>query len=328
MPDKETADATLPLVAILTPVYNGAAYLAETMESVQQQTWPNLVHVLVDNASTDETAAIIDRYRNGRVPLLVFRNEATVPPMENWNLAIGKAPSEAKYIRLLCADDTYYPTSTEEMVKLAETDPEIGIVGCLHYCDGGVADFGWPKSQTVFDGEDALRKFLLAQGVLMPVQMMMRKSVVDRRQPLYQPPLRGGFDMEAMLHLLTMSKFGFVHENLGFTRVHEQAISTVQFGPATRSHTRDALRYLIAVGEKAFGADYGRQLMRFRRYYVRRILLWRVKGSSNSDLSLHFAALQSAGWKWGPALLADAIVDWVLYRLGLRQTWSGYPGWQ
>jgi len=328
MPDTEPSPAPLPLVAIVTPVYNGGAYLAETMESVQQQTWPNLVHVLLDNNSTDDTAAIIERYKGGRVPLLVFRNETTYPSMKNWNLAIEKVPSDAKYVRLLCADDTYYPDSTEKMVQLAETDPEIGLVGCLHYCDGGVADFGWPKSRTVFDGDEALRMILLAQGVLMPVQMMMRKSVIDRRQPLYQPPLPGGFDMEAMLHLLTISKFGFVHENLGFTRVHEQAISTTHFGPATRSHTRDSLRFLLAVGEKAFGADHRRQLMRFRHYYVRRILTWRLRGSSKSDLSLHFEALRTAGWEWGPALVAHAMIDWALFKLGLRQRWSGYPGWQ
>jgi glycosyltransferase involved in cell wall biosynthesis len=328
MPDTQPPGSTAPLVAIVTPVYNGAAYLAETMESVQKQTWPNLVHILVNNNSTDGTAEIIDRYRNGPVPVVVYKNDTTLPPMENWNLAISKVPSDAKYLRLLCADDTHYPTSTEKMVELAETDPEIGVVGCLHYCNGGVADFRWPKSQSIFDGDEALRKILLAEGVLMPVQLMMRKSVVDRRQPLYQPPLRGGFDMEAMLHLLTMSKFGFVHESLGFTRVHDESITTTQFGPATRSYTSDCLQFLMAVGEKAFGADYRAQLMRFRRYYVRRILLWRLKDGKKSDLALHFDALKSAGWTWGPALLADAMVDWVLYRLGLRQTWSGYPGWQ
>ena len=328
MPDNEPSTAALPLVAIVTPVYNGGEYLAETMESVQQQTWPNIVHVVLDNNSTDETAAIIERFKGGRTPLLVFRNETTVPAMENWNLALDKVPSDATYIRMLCADDTYYPTSTEEMVKLAQTDPEIGVVGCLHYCDGGVADFRWPQSQTVFDGDEALRRILLAEGILMPVQMMMRKSVVDRRRPLYQPPLPGGYDMDAMLQLLTMSKFGFVHKSLGFTRVHEQSTTNTKFGAATRSYTRDCLHFLTTVGQKAFGPNYHKQLMSFRRYYVRRILTWRLKGSSNADLSLHFEALRKAGWTWGPALLADAIADWLLFKLGIRQRWSGYPGWQ
>src|ERR1700731_169502 len=49
-----------PLVAITTPVYNGERYLGETMACVQAQTYPNLVHLVVDNASTDRSAEIID----------------------------------------------------------------------------------------------------------------------------------------------------------------------------------------------------------------------------------------------------------------------------
>ena len=40
----------VPLVAIATPVYNGAEYLADTMACVQAQTYPNLVHCVLDNA--------------------------------------------------------------------------------------------------------------------------------------------------------------------------------------------------------------------------------------------------------------------------------------
>ena len=65
---------TAPLVAIVTPVYNGEQYLAEAMESVQAQTYPNLVHVILDNASTDRTAEIIESFRGRKVPLLVGRN--------------------------------------------------------------------------------------------------------------------------------------------------------------------------------------------------------------------------------------------------------------
>ena len=59
-----------PLVAILTPVYNWASFLAETMACVQAQTYPNLVHIVLDNASTDATPEIINRYSGGRVPIL------------------------------------------------------------------------------------------------------------------------------------------------------------------------------------------------------------------------------------------------------------------
>lgn len=59
-----------PLVAVVTPVYNGGAYLEATMRCVQQQTYENLVHVIVDNCSSDNTSDIIDQFRGQSVRLV------------------------------------------------------------------------------------------------------------------------------------------------------------------------------------------------------------------------------------------------------------------
>jgi glycosyltransferase involved in cell wall biosynthesis len=319
---------TCPLVAIVTPVYNGAEFLAETMNCVQAQTYPNVVHVILNNNSSDGTAEIIERYRNGRVPILVFRNDETLPYRENWNKALSHAPADAKYLRLLCADDTYYPDSTEKMVNLAERHPGVGVIGCLHWCDGGVDDFKWPKDRETFGGLEATRMFLLGQGKLMPVQMMFRKSVSDGFQPFYPPALKGAFDMDAMLALLSVSDFGFVHESLGFTRVHANSNTSQNFGSATRSYTSDNMHFLTTYGPKAFGPDYPKQLKRFRRYYVRRILGWARKDKNFAGQARHLETLQKAGTPFSATLLLDAMVDLVLIRLGMRQRWTGYPGWQ
>ena len=81
-----------PLVAVLTPVYNGAKYLAETMACVQAQTYPNLVHIVLDNASTDATPEIISRYLNLRVPVVTKRNSTLLPQRENYNATVALAP--------------------------------------------------------------------------------------------------------------------------------------------------------------------------------------------------------------------------------------------
>ena len=66
-----------PLVAVVTPVYNGGRYLAETLASVQAQTYPRLIHVVLDNASTDATPELIEQAHGGRVPILARRNPKT-----------------------------------------------------------------------------------------------------------------------------------------------------------------------------------------------------------------------------------------------------------
>ncbi|MEO0721320.1 MAG: glycosyltransferase family A protein, partial [Pseudomonadota bacterium] len=125
----QTDTPTQPLVAIITPVYNGGAFLRETMESVQAQDYPNLVHVVLDNASTDDTDAIIADYADAKVPVSTARNPELYPLYKNWNTAFELAPKDAKYVRLLCADDKMTTDCTKKMVAVAETDDDILLVG-------------------------------------------------------------------------------------------------------------------------------------------------------------------------------------------------------
>ena len=319
---------SLPLVAVVTPVYNGEAHLEETLQSVQAQTYPNTIHVILDNASSDRTAEIIDQFRDGRVPLKVFRNETTLPQRENWNEAFRLVPSDVTYLRLLCADDTITPDCVEETVKLAETDPEIGVVGSLHTYYGQTHDMFWPDDQSVWDGEEAVRKILLNEGVLFAVQTLVRKSVADQRPVLFEPTLGGGMDLDTVLDLIARSKFGFVHKNLAFTRVHDDSMTSQFFGPEKRTMTRYCMYLLTRFGPKAFGSEYSERLLQFRRYYVRRIIRWFRADRDEEQFREHIAALEQGGWRFGPLLITDAVTDWVMVKLGLRRPWTGFPGWE
>lgn len=153
---------TAPLVAIVTPVYNGAAFLAETMESVQKLDYPNLIHIVRDNASTDATPEIIARYQGRRVPLISARNSKTVPMARNWNAAVAMVPQGAMFFRILSADDTLVPYAISRMMEVAGRDPEIGIVGSLWRATGLCGE-ELPKDRLVFDSAEVLRSFLRRQ---------------------------------------------------------------------------------------------------------------------------------------------------------------------
>lgn len=311
-----------PLVAVVTPTYNGSRYLADTLASVQEQTWPNLVHVVLDNNSSDSTAAIIESFMGRKVPILYSRNETTLPQRENWNKAFSLVPKDCEYVRLLCDDDTIYPNSIHRMASLAEQDEDIGVVGS--YDDGHLKDFRWPAQRQVFDGQEALAKALTGQGVIMPVQMMWRRSIVEQRTPLFDHYTAGGaFDMDTVFDLLTRSKFGFVHESLGFTRAHPNSVSNLVYGPATNSNTRDHFDLLLKYGQRALSGRYEETLVYFRRIYVRKILSWWLKDPSTADVRSHVSALERGGFDFGPILILDACVDWLLRKCGLRTHHEG-----
>src|SRR5262249_31614192 len=120
-----------PLVAICTPVYNGAKWLeAAALASMKAQTYRPLVHIIIDNASTDGTAEIIARYvQEAPFPVIVQRNPRTISQVDNFEASVQLAPPEAAWFATLCYDDMLKPNAIAEMMALAEGHPDMVMIG-------------------------------------------------------------------------------------------------------------------------------------------------------------------------------------------------------
>ena len=243
--------SSLPLVAVVTPILDGAEYLAETMDSVQAQTYPNIVHVVLDNASTDATPQIIDRYRDWRVPVLTARQPATVPMARNWNDALKLIPSDAVYFRLLCADDLLRPDAIARYVDVAESDPDIGIVGCLWRATGLCGE-ELPADRQVFDGREVMQTYLRREhSGLSGMHGLIRRSACESTRPFYDEAVPS-FDTEANLRICQYAKYGFVREELSIWRVHA-ASTTSRFASKTFLHEVCWLTLLDRYGPDILG---------------------------------------------------------------------------
>ena len=111
---------TKPLVSILIPTFNSAQFIAETIASVQQQTYENWEIIVVDDVSTDGTVALISKIRETdvRIQLQVLeRNSGTGVAR---NTALGKA--KGKYIAFLDADDLWKPEKLEKQILFMQTN--------------------------------------------------------------------------------------------------------------------------------------------------------------------------------------------------------------
>lgn len=313
----------LPLVAIVTPVYNGAKFLAETMDAVQAQTYPNLIHIVHDNASTDETPAIIARYADARVPVVVTRNEKTLPVYDNWNVAVTHVPKEAKYFRILCADDLMAPTFTSRLAGLMEQHPNVIVAGCNmnHFGIHSIESY-WDDDRSVFPSQEALRRFFLGKGMIIVIQALIRRDALELRKPLFDRSLLHA-DTDMCLDLLRHGDWGFVHETLATTRDQPDSVTQTVTRPV-RLDTVDYLTLLERYAQIGLGEETGRALTRkYRRYYLRQLLRWRFRSRDIYDR--HIAALEAVGPRPLRWQFADAIADWFLVRIGLREVWQGYP---
>lgn len=88
-PLRHADPATGVAISVAIPVYNGAAFLAEAIDSVLSQSRTDFEIILLDNASTDATADIGRRYAEANERISYHRNEVTVPPEVNFVRAFG-----------------------------------------------------------------------------------------------------------------------------------------------------------------------------------------------------------------------------------------------
>ena len=106
------------LISIVMPVYNSAPFLAETIESVLKQTYPNWELILVDDASSDKGIEIIENYQKEEKRIKLIRlnknQGAAVARNSGIQLAAGK------YIAFLDSDDLWLPEKLEHQYQFME----------------------------------------------------------------------------------------------------------------------------------------------------------------------------------------------------------------
>ena len=116
----------LPLVSVIIPAYNTAAFISKTLDSVLSQTYRNLEVLVVDDGSQDETPEIVKLIAQSdrRVTLLRQANAGVAAAR---NLAIQKSSGE--YIAPIDADDIWFPQNLEKQVQyMLEASPLVGLV--------------------------------------------------------------------------------------------------------------------------------------------------------------------------------------------------------
>lgn len=103
------------LVSIITPMYKGAAFVGETIESVLKQTYPNWEMIIVDDCSPDDGAGInvVKQYKDSRIKLI----ESKVNKGSSGARNIALKEARGQYIAFLDSDDTWFPVYLERQIK-------------------------------------------------------------------------------------------------------------------------------------------------------------------------------------------------------------------
>ena len=112
-------NSQLPLVSIITPCYNAASYIADTIESVLSQIYPNWEMLIVDDSSTDNSSEIIKQYTSRDKRIIYLNTSApSGSPSNPRNIGINNA--NGKYVAFLDADDIWMPDKLQKEIEFLE----------------------------------------------------------------------------------------------------------------------------------------------------------------------------------------------------------------
>lgn len=113
-----------PAFTIVLPAYDAATYLPQTIESVLNQTFTDFELIIIDDGSTDNTAAIAYHYKkkDKRIKIL-FQSNQGVSATRNQ----GINHSNSKYIGFIDADDKWFPDNLASHFKHLEANPDLGV---------------------------------------------------------------------------------------------------------------------------------------------------------------------------------------------------------
>jgi len=201
------------LVSIITPSFNQARFLEATIQSVLNQDYPEIEYIIVDGASTDGSAEIIQRYA-GRLAWWVSE------PDRGQTDAINKGFARARgdILAWINSDDTYEPGAVSEAVAYLQAHPDVGMVyGDTRFIDEHGKEIGrFPAAQTDY------RR--LRQGyVHIPQQASFFRGDLWRKVGPLDPTFYFAMDYDLWVRLAALAPFVYTPRLWANFRLHGDA---------------------------------------------------------------------------------------------------------
>jgi glycosyltransferase involved in cell wall biosynthesis len=221
-----------PAVSVLMPVYNGERYLATAIESILNQTFADFEFIIVDDGSTDGTAAILADYQQRDERIQVYRqeNQGIVASLNR-----GLELAQGKYIARMDSDDVSLPERLAKQVDFLEAHPDIGVLGT------------WVKIMDSSGSTSDTWQFPAQHGVLgwclcftcpiMHPTVMMRRQIVEQAGG-YSSDMVHAEDYDLWRRLSGVTRLSNLPDVLLQLRLHEANVSRVYTSEQRRNSVR------------------------------------------------------------------------------------------
>lgn len=214
----------VPRISVVMPVYNAEKYLAQTVESILQQTFTDFEFLIMDDGSTDRSPQILSKYADQDPRIHIFQSQ---------NQGVSKARNAllqkacGTYIAVMDADDISLPHRLEAQFHFLEQSPHVVCVGSSHDLIDEKGRFLTCLKLPETDNE--IQTLALAgHGSICHPCAFMRRAAVEQVGG-YDECLKSAHDLDLWLKLGEIGALANLPDALLQYRIHTQSVSGQNF---------------------------------------------------------------------------------------------------
>ena len=211
---------TVPKISLIMSVYNGEDYLAETIDSVLNQSFTEWEFIIINDCSTDNTSKVLSEYESKDKRIKVHTNETNLRLPSSLNKALSLAVG--KYIARMDADDICMPDRLQKQYDFMEANPNIDLSSCRFltlkngvYSSGGCGGKG---------DDSSIKALLLVTNPILHPGIIAKADVIKNLG--YDKSFTCTEDMELWTRfVLSGKKVEILSEYLMIYRLHDKQIT-------------------------------------------------------------------------------------------------------
>ena len=220
-PSKEFNIVTnnLPLVSIVLPTYNCAAFLPHSIGSILAQIYNSYEIIVVDDGSTDNTKEVLYPFMQ-RIKYILLEQNKGLPTARN----IGILSAQGKYIAFIDADDLWLPEKLQTDIEYFETHPEVSMVYSKHLNidqNGRMLD---EASQKRLPSGNIFTQLFSEQNFIITSSVVVRKEIFETTGLFYEQ-LSNCQDWDMWLRIAFYFKVGGINTPLVKYRHNPHSLS-------------------------------------------------------------------------------------------------------
>lgn len=211
-----------PIVSIVTCAYNASAFIQECIESILQQTFEDFEWIILDDASTDDTYEIIEKYKDKRIRL--YKNEKNLDIPKSLNRAIPYA--KGMYIARIDADDIALPNRLEKQIEYFRNNSTVDILAStIQRIDENKNYLSDWKEDIKNISHEQIITTLAKTNCIGNSSIMIKADVLKKH--MYNETLEYSEDYELWLRLANQGyRFFKIPEPLVLYRIHDSSITS------------------------------------------------------------------------------------------------------